>query len=373
MSFPRRQCCSIFFVITGLFLLGYASALPAEEEEYLSFIKRKIPLSSLITFPEGEGNAADLYWLALKDYHAPHVNNALVRGEREVKDPAAITWQSPEVEIIERATAIGLCHFSPTYWPYASKFNDPVPSWICLQKQAAALKEKGDIQQGKAFNESNPVRKFRLKLDSFRTYEKIIIFGHHIENERLSLTQVHMGALIIDIGLKSMQNFFKNTGDDENLKLVQVMINDNNSYMERIEQKSKSLVSSFNPRDTEPIIVNWDNIFSVAREDEDTMFRLEAICILSAALHAFWPLAELDPALPEKFVGQPDKSMVKDIIAVLAELDMFDTDPLIQDAARRGLSPVEVGVMKKVQKEYALKKKLPLQKKESPWLPPLTF
>jgi len=341
------------------------------EDEYLAFVKREIPLTDLIEFPEGEGNAADIYWKVLMKYHNPKLDNVLVRGYRESADPYSITWNSEDIQTIEKGTKQRICIFAPTYWPYAIQFNDPVPSWIVLDAIVTALMKKGDFLQGEAFNEKNPSKKFQLLNAAFKTYEGIIIFGYHVENERLSLTQVNMGGMIINTGLEACYTFFKNTNDKNNEKLALEMINDNKKYLMKLDEKSRSMVSSFDPRSTEEFIVDWERIINVAENDDDTLFRLEAISLLGAALYNFLPLENIDPELPEKFRSTMTKELLKRIKYVLAHQIMFDRDPIIQDAARRSLAASEISILRKI----SFKKKLRRagERKHSPWVPVYNF
>lgn len=364
----------MIYILSGFFLLLllFASSSTAEDDGgYFEFIKRKIPLTTLIELPKGDGNAADIYWKVFMKYHNPELDNVLVRGYRESADPYSITWNSDDVRIIEEGATRQICLFSPTYWPYAAQFNDPVPSWIVLNAIMSALKDKGDILQGEAFNEDNPTKRAILLHQALQTYQKLIVFGLHIENERLSLTQVNMGGMIVNTGLEACYSYFTNINDEKNAALVLEMINDNKEYLKKLDEKSRSMVSSFDPRSAKPIVVNWDNIISVAEQDHDTLFRLEAISLLGAALYNFLPLENIDPELPDKFRQTMNKVLLRRTKLVLARLVMFDRDSVIQDAARKNLAASEIDILKKISFKEKAKRKGEL--KHSPWIPVYNF
>lgn len=202
-----------------------------------SLDKRSSLLPLLLTkLPHIEGNAADDYIKSLE----------ILQSEERL-----------DVSYIEKGAEKKNCHFHPDYFEIATSSGFPPAHVFNLQSFGNKLRAKAE----EMLSSGEPDK-------SLAIYEKIVIYGWHVENEKLTLVQVGKGLEIQKIGIKGLLDIYKKSGQTEKEVLCE-------NYLEWIEKTIDGIRNK-----AHLAYVNDKVAIQMLSTDEEPLWRRWAISVL---------------------------------------------------------------------------------------------
>ena len=285
-----------------LYLVDIPKELLEQAEKVdITYIKREMPLSDLIQMPSVEGNAAQDYIKALKFGYGDTKIQLRVMGkwaeiydtEANILDYILAGAQKTDCDFatIEYQTAEGIINFpTPTF-----ALNPLVrsPNFVSAIRLARALAAKGD-----RYFVLGEVQKAQ------RVYESILVFGHHLESCRQTISQFMTGVAISTLGSDRLERFYSY---EENTERAAKAKEYKAQSGERMKGKLSQKTSLFRGS-------NYEAWIRILKEDEDAMFRRRAAQRLSvvfapAQFHQLFGRRKVSKALEDAMQNDEDQSV----------------------------------------------------------------
>jgi hypothetical protein len=199
--------------------------------------KRSNLLPLLVTkLPCAEGNAADDYIKSLE-----------ILQSREILDAS---W-------IEKGAEKKYCNFYPDYFEVVTSSGFPPAHVFNLISFANKLRAKAEEMWSAGQSD-----------EALRIYEKIVIYGWHVEKEKLTLVQVGKGLDIQSIGVKGLQDIYAKSGRTERKVLCDNYIGEIEKTIDVIKKKAR------------PAYISDESAIRMLLTDNEPLWRRWAISVL---------------------------------------------------------------------------------------------
>ncbi|MFC1849643.1 hypothetical protein ACFL27_05480 [candidate division CSSED10-310 bacterium] len=289
------------------------------EETSFQLLSRNTPLTDLITLPTGAENAA-AYYLEINKLIAPKTEADLEGMNQRTKDFI--------MALLVRGTSQRSCTFSSVGHPVNSHQQIFSLNQVQALYPVALLAQCGDVFLKKSEAALTASSKLHWQNEALALYEKILIYAHHLEQERLNLSMLLNALDFYKLGLQKFQNFYTVSKDPQGVEKVKLFLAANEELGQAIQAKYQTMISIKGDGETKNVKVNWKVLIDISRQDQDPLFRREALFLLGQAYQNF-PAAtyrDIDMLLIKKATPLPKRSELKNVLKNIAH---NDPDPTI--------------------------------------------